>query len=160
MKEAVCDFSGVEDGKKPEVPGNSAPNPEDAPRERYGDSYLAMDAMQKKAHPLPPPRRHVSKGGNKWVLLLLIVVGVFYFQGARIMAWLEAQPFSARILNSIRENLRPADEKAGPGMTPLKDGVGAAGGETTFASGQGFGAVSPDDGSNSFRVVVPPDESN
>jgi hypothetical protein len=33
-----------------------------------------------------------------------------------------------------------------------------AGGEMTFSSGQGFGTVAPDDGSDKFRVVVPPEE--
>jgi len=102
----------------------------------------------------------MSGGGSKWLLLVIVVLAVFYFQGGRIMAWLEKEPFTARILNSIRESLRPADEKAGPGLTPLKGDAGATGGGTTFASGQGFGTVTRDDGSDSFRVVAPPGESN
>ena len=148
----LCDVPAVEGGNKRE-------EPEESPRERYGESYLAMDAMQKKAHPVVPRRRPVSKGGNKWLLFLLLVLALFYFQGARMMAWLEREPSTARILKTIRGHLRPADEKAGPPLTPL-DGVGATGGETTFASGQGFGTVTPDDGSDSFRVVVPANESN
>lgn len=158
MRGGLCDFPGVEGGDKPKKPEGA--DPEEAPRERYGESYLAMDAMQKKAHPVPSPKRQVSKGGNKWLLLLVLVVAVFYFQGARITAWLEREPSTARILKTIRGYLRPADEKAGPPLTPLDSGVGAAGGETTFASGQGFGTVTPDDGSDSFRVVVPGNESN
>lgn len=86
---------------------------------------------------------------------MLIALAVFYFQGARIMSWIKQQPFMTRILETVREHLRPADEKAGPPLTPLTNGAGATGGETTFASGQGFGTMSPDDGSDSFRVVVP-----
>ncbi len=155
----VCEFPGVE-GKKPEVPGDSVPESQDPPKERYGESYLAMDAQQKKAHPMAPARRSVSKGGNKLLLLFVVVMALLYFQGGRLMAWLERQPTSARILKVIRENLRPADEKAGPPLEPLNTGTGATGGETTFASGQGFGTVSPDDGGQSFRVVVPPNETN
>lgn len=130
------------------------------PKERYAASYLAMDAAHQKPVAVPRARRR-SGGWIKVALLLLLIGGaVAYFQRAHLIPWLEQNPQTAVVLQAVREKLGLAGERESDGPSSVGNGALPTGGETTFTSGQGFGTVAPDDGSDTFRVVVPPGETS
>jgi len=130
----------------------SGPSESEKPKERYGASYLAMEAAQQKPKASQPVRRR-SGSGSKVVLLLLVIAGLAaYHQRARLIPWLEQNPRTSPFVLAIREKLG-LEKKRSLADTPESESP--AGGETTFSSGQGYGTVTPDDGSDSFRVVLP-----
>lgn len=119
------------------------------PKERYGESYLAMNAAQKRAAPaLPIPRRPKGRGGIVLVFIL-VTAGLAYLQRARVLPWLEQHSHTGPLLEKIREHFGSREERGG-------DILKAAGGETTVL-GQGSGTVTPDDGSDTFRVIPSPE---
>lgn len=123
--------------------------------ERFGASYLAMDAAQKKGSSVPAAKRGRKSGRGKRVFFFVLAAGgIFYFQREKLLPLLAENTLTGPAYKALVGRFFPAsDDPAGLPLTPLPAGTG---GTTTFASGQGFGAVSPDDGSASFRVVVPP----
>jgi hypothetical protein len=126
------------------------------PKEQYGTSYLAMEAAHQKPLTAKKMRRRSLAGIKEILLVLLLLGGVAYFQRARILPWLEQYPQLASLMGSIRTILPQEPAKKGP--VSVGGEARPAGGETTFSSGQGGGTVTPDDGSDSFRVVVPPEQ--
>lgn len=146
--------------------GDETNLPEKA-HEHYGDSYLAMDAANRKRLPQHPVRRKRAGwfiGRLKELCLLLVVLSVVvYFQRARILPWLAQFPPAAPLYQFIQKTF-PVEERSemrelatNADLVENDAGASTAGGETTFVSGQGFGTVSADDGSDSFRVVLPPE---
>ena len=140
--------------------------PEKAP-ERYGGSYLALDGASKKRLPQPPVRR---KSGAwlasrlKELVLLVVILGVaaYFFRG-RLEPVLAGNPYTVPLYKFLQEKFPETKKEPLKGLSTSADMPDnatpmPAGGEVTFSSGQGFGTVSPDDGSDSFRVVVPPEE--
>jgi multidrug efflux pump subunit AcrA (membrane-fusion protein) len=148
------------------VQGSQESDPEKSP-ERYGSSYLAMEAANRKGLPQVPVRRRRGawlKSRLKELVLLLVILGAAaYFFRARLVPVLAENPTTLPIAQFIEAKF-PVQTKndAVPGLTTSADLPETAlpqptGGDVTFSSGQGFGTVSADDGSDSFRVVVPPE---
>jgi hypothetical protein len=135
---------------------NGQPESEsEKPKERYGASYLAMQSAQQAPVAVRPIRRR-SGSRLKVILLLLLIAGLAaYHQRARLVPWLEQNPRTAPLVLVIREKLGLEPEAKMRSLADVPDGAKPVGGETTFSSGQGYGTVTPDDGSDSFRVVVP-----
>jgi hypothetical protein len=122
------------------------------PKERYSESYLAMNAAQTQ----PAPVRTVKgRSRGKWRVALLVILigcGVAYLQRALLLRWLEQNRQTAPIVEKIRESFGISAEQDG-----MLGGSAPDGDQRTFSSGQGFGVVTPDDGSDTFRVVAPPE---
>jgi len=135
--------------------------------ERYSDSYLAMEGAQKKGLPRPKARRRWGlwlASRLKELLLLLVILAVAgYIFRARLLPVLAGNSVTLPVAQFIEAKF-PV-QKANPiqGLSTTADVADSSqplptGGEVTFSSGQGFGTVTADDGSDSFRVVVPPEE--
>lgn len=146
--------------------GGQESQPEKAP-ERYSDSYLAIEAANKKALPQLPVRRRSGAwlaSRLKELLLLIVVLGVagYFFRG-RLLPLLAGNSVTLPIVQFIEAKFPEKQKDQIQGLSTSADVAGSnfpvpTGGEVTFSSGQGFGTVTADDGSDSFRVVVPPEE--
>lgn len=144
---------------------NGGPESEpEKPKERYSGSYLAIDSANKKNLPQAAIKRGKSYSRLKELVLLLVIAGVVaYWQRGRILPWLAENPRTAPLLQALNLRIEPKKKQekylttSADGASPEGATAKPAGGEATFSSGQGYGTVTADDGSDSFRVVVPPD---
>jgi hypothetical protein len=130
-------------------------SPPEKQKETYSASYLAMEAAQRKTQ-TPEPVRRRSPSRIKKVLLVCLIAGVLaYSLRARLVSWMEGIPTMAPLVESLREKWTSWETN----FSAMRDEGKPGGGETSFSMGQGFGTVPPDDGSDSYRVVVPPEET-
>jgi hypothetical protein len=113
--------------------------------ESYTASYLAYQRSIQTAAP-PPRKARRWQGPGRGLLLLIVAAGALYF-------------YRAEVVGFLREHLgRGMMETVGGAMGWKNEQTGAirpTGGVTTFADG-GTASVEPDDGSDRYRVVVPP----
>jgi hypothetical protein len=124
------------------MPGDK---PEPRPESSYTSSYLAYQREHAPAE-RPKRKRRWQGPGKGLVVWILAAVALYYFRQP-VVGFLEK--FLGRgVMEAFGGAVGWKDEETGQ-LRP-------SGGVTTFSDG-GTVTVSPDDGSDRYRVVVPPE---
>lgn len=146
----------MESPGKPIGAGRGKAQPAAEGRENYTASYIAAgDSRAKEAVTKIP-----SRNWGKWLLLLLLGGGIaVYAWRDTLVPWLRKNPVTGSLVAKVEKQMGSGKfPKGGLSKGVQNDPLPATGGDVTFSSGKGFGTAVPDDGSDSFRVVLPPEQ--